>query len=114
MRISDWSSDVCSSDLAGAREPIGDARVNDAQPPDRAEQPERAAPRCLDQPAIGSGKRRQLAAPDVDADQYLRLRSEERRLGKECVSTCRSWWSPYHYKKNNKKTHQNRQKLIHQ
>src|SRR3546814_20796519 len=29
------------------------------------------------------------------------LRSEERRVGKECVSTCRSRWSPYHYKKNN-------------
>src|SRR3546814_13761716 len=24
------------------------------------------------------------------------VRSEERRVGKECVSTCRSWWSPYH------------------
>src|SRR3546814_14407436 len=31
-------------------------------------------------------------------------RSEERRVGKECVSTCRSRWSPYHYKK--KKHHQ--------
>src|SRR3546814_14465500 len=30
----------------------------------------------------------------------LRHRSEERRVGKECVSTCRSRWSPYHYKKN--------------
>src|SRR3546814_15419258 len=29
-------------------------------------------------------------------------RSEERRVGKECVSTCRSRWSPYHEKKNNK------------
>src|SRR3546814_10367631 len=28
------------------------------------------------------------------------LRSEERRVGQECVSTCRSRWSPYHYKKN--------------
>src|SRR3546814_15108 len=28
------------------------------------------------------------------------LRSEERRVGKECVSTCRSRWSPYHYKNN--------------
>src|SRR3546814_11347864 len=28
------------------------------------------------------------------------LRSEERRVGKECVSTCRSRWSPYHYKTN--------------
>src|SRR3546814_17776700 len=29
-------------------------------------------------------------------------RSEERRVGKECVSTCRSRWSPYHSKKNNR------------
>src|SRR3546814_11608476 len=33
------------------------------------------------------------AAPEAEA-----LRSEERRVGKECVSTCRSRWSPYHYK----------------
>src|SRR3546814_13540456 len=32
-----------------------------------------------------------------------RERSEERRVGKECVSTCRSRWSPYHYKKNQHK-----------
>src|SRR3546814_14968668 len=32
------------------------------------------------------------------------LRSEERRVGKECVSKCRSWWSPYHYKKNNQRS----------
>src|SRR3546814_11123315 len=31
-------------------------------------------------------------------------RSEERRVGKECVSTCRYRWSPYHYKKNKKKS----------
>src|SRR3546814_11597246 len=28
----------------------------------------------------------------------IKCRSEERRVGKECVSTCRSRWSPYHYK----------------
>src|SRR3546814_21007756 len=33
------------------------------------------------------------------------LRSEERRVGKECVSTCRSRWSPYHSKKKPYKTH---------
>src|SRR3546814_14504340 len=33
------------------------------------------------------------------ADRVDRRRSEERRVGKECVSTCRSRWSPYHYKK---------------
>src|SRR3546814_18916537 len=31
----------------------------------------------------------------------LRARSEERRVGKECVSTCRSWWSTSHYKQIN-------------
>src|SRR3546814_16126517 len=31
-------------------------------------------------------------------------RSEERRVGKECVSTCRSRWSPYHYNTNNRRT----------
>src|SRR3546814_13720772 len=46
-----------------------------------------------------------LAAPPKNQ------RSEERRVGKECVSTCRSRWSPYHEKKNNhKKTHEERQK----
>src|SRR3546814_18310974 len=33
------------------------------------------------------------------AADEMRSRSEERRVGKECVSTCRSRWSPYHYKK---------------
>src|SRR3546814_13504672 len=38
---------------------------------------------------------RQVGGVDLELD-----RSEERRVGKECVSTCRSRWSPYHYKKN--------------
>src|SRR3546814_11587675 len=44
-------------------------------------------------------------APDQRAD-----RSEERRVGKECVSTCRSRWAPYHYKKKN--THIQRRKQL--
>ena len=32
----------------------------------------------------------------ITAEQLERLRSEERRVGKECVTTCRSRWSPYH------------------
>src|SRR3546814_19103892 len=36
------------------------------------------------------------------------FRSEERRVGKECVSTCRSRWSPYHYKKKKKKKRNNK------
>src|SRR3546814_11084271 len=35
--------------------------------------------------------------------------SEESRVGNECVSTCRSWWTPYHYKKNKLTKHQHKQ-----
>src|SRR3546814_13160574 len=38
---------------------------------------------------------------------FASIRSEERRVGKECVSTCRSRWSPYHYKKKKTKNEQN-------
>src|SRR3546814_11597239 len=41
-------------------------------------------------------------------------RSEERRVGKECVSTCRSRWSPYHYKKNKKTTTKVQKKIKNQ
>src|SRR3546814_3832730 len=66
MRISDWSSDVCSSDL---------------RPPRRSAWDQAARRRCCHAP------------PSCHA---ARDRSEERRVGKECVSTCRSRWSPYH------------------
>src|SRR3546814_17118633 len=48
------------------------------------------------------------ARMETEARLYA-SRSEERRVGKECVSTCRSRWSPYNYKKN-----QNAPTLIHQ
>src|SRR3546814_11821090 len=38
----------------------------------------------------------QVLAIHLVIDAQCDPRSEERRLGKECVSTCRSWWSPYH------------------
>src|SRR3546814_20293276 len=86
VRISDWSSDVCSSDL---RPVIGVAAAT-ARPIDR----ETVGAQQLRR--IGAGpcgiKRRMLQQPDQ--------RSEERRVGKECVSTCRSRWSPYHSKNN--------------
>src|SRR3546814_2436054 len=72
MRISDWSSDVCSSDLAPAPQdqgvPNAGSRIEIADLKERLRKLE----------AIAAG------------------RSEERRVGKECVSTCRSRWSPYH------------------
>src|SRR3546814_18353783 len=97
MRISDWSSDVCSSDLFGA---VGGGREKSAQPRARRAQ------------ALGDGALRYAfqfnaaATVQVVEDPGVgRLgkraahRSEERRVGKECVSTCRSRWSPYPYKK---------------
>src|SRR3546814_4198002 len=42
---------------------------------------------------------RQLLAQYESTSQLRGHRSEERRVGKECVSTCRSRWSPYHSKK---------------
>src|SRR3546814_18575916 len=79
MRISDWSSDVCSSDLRLPRR-RSDAHV-------------RRGRRCVShQSPLQARLRRHAGASPVD-------RSEERRVGKECVSTCRSRWSPYRYKK---------------
>src|SRR3546814_20535593 len=69
MRISDWSSDVCSSDLCGNFSKM-----------------------TIMNPTIASVKTTTTALPK-------NARSEERRVGKECVSTCRSRWSPYHYKR---------------
>src|SRR3546814_12887545 len=79
MRISDWSSDVCSSDLRSRRAAHGSpARTVRTAPAFRSEHDCRA--RAFQ--SLLSGDRR----------------SEERRVGKECVSTCRSRWSPYHSK----------------
>src|SRR3546814_20449149 len=98
MRISDWSSDVCSSDLA-ARQPA--FPVDDGQPGILR----RALFRCHRrlagdrQSAVAMGALTRLipaalllvATPARPDD-----RSEERRVGEECVSTCGSRWSPYH------------------
>src|SRR3546814_13524927 len=102
MRMSDWSSDVCSSDLvqageAGAPEPAAQpfgtrVEVRDlfyATPARlkflKSERAEYAA-------AVDCLQRLAMARPDVAFS--LGDRSEERRVGKGCVSPCRSRWSP--------------------
>src|SRR3546814_7858357 len=90
MRISDWSSDVCSSDLLPAAVMVdqGPQRIElQAQAREEAQQ------RGLDHHAPVADAVVD-AALEQAADQAER-RSEERRVGKECVSTCRSRWSPY-------------------
>src|SRR3546814_3639437 len=91
MRISDWSSDVCSSDLFA---PVI-ALMKDAKA--------RGLPIILvSDTYLSEAQLRQLieeaAGRDVIdmVDRVFVSRSEERRVGKECVSTCRSRWSPYH------------------
>src|SRR3546814_12638267 len=99
MRISDWSSDVCSSDLARLlfrRGPAAD--LVDAE----------IGVRAIAE-TYGGGRPRHFLLRDhmfqiAKAKAPVRLlhgdavqaRSEERRVGKECVSTCRSRWSPSH------------------
>src|SRR3546814_16872688 len=109
MRISDWSSDVCSSDLnAGDRrsrgerswrhqcriQPIRTDGGGNSQGAGPDECPPTAGNRCSFGDGRDESSRSCRARP-------RRRRSEERRGGKEWVSTFRSRWSPYHYKKNN-------------
>src|SRR3546814_2407884 len=84
MRISDWSSDVCSSDLAPAP---GDAPLFLGLRGDEAW----FAVRAADAPTVDTPRWIDLRTA---AASWPAFRSEERRVGKECVSTCRSRWSP--------------------
>src|SRR3546814_8336183 len=85
MCISDWSSDVCSSDLdvrmlgSGPRAGIGELLLPENEPGS----------------SIMPGKVNPTQSEAVTM-VCAQVRSEERRVGKECVSTCRSRWSPYH------------------
>src|SRR3546814_12704583 len=84
MRISDWSSDVCSSDLANALAPAG-KRGGPARPRLRWHSPASAW--------FGSHGR----VAEKTRRSYVEIGRAS--VGKECVSTCRSRWSPYHSKK---------------
>src|SRR3546814_10284852 len=76
MRISDWSSDVCSSDLIVLF---------------------RGIPSVLFLFFWARFTHRSVRPSSWKLHIWRNLsRSEERRVGKECVSTCRSRWSPYH------------------
>src|SRR3546814_11617299 len=105
MRISDWSSDVCSSDLLynffrkygspreGAIQGL-EASVTTIRNKMTERQPAR-----LDTflPAVFHLRLEVMqAAVTALPEHFGAERSEERRVGKECVSTCRSRWSQYH------------------
>src|SRR3546814_2452523 len=125
MRISDWSSDVCSSDLAGEFGGIGADRglgrvvpgKPTRRPATRMIEPRYfagqdfdhafdAGARCakqrvtqigVDRSGIGAVERKTESAGQAQVGQgAVRCRSEERRVGKECVSKCSSRLSPDH------------------
>src|SRR3546814_11204129 len=90
MRISDWSSDVCSSDLGK------DHKKRPRQKPGHL-------PTEQEQTAISASCQHLVQhSPEIprilEAD-HTGIRSEERRVGKECVSTWRSRWSQNNIKK---------------
>src|SRR3546814_13115474 len=115
MRISDWSSDVCSSDLNFAFSSLlgmADMPSPASYGPDYTPQMAAAIASCTasisrldarisvssaasawNRRATWSGYARALQLQSAEVDE---IRSEERRVGKECVSTCRSRWSPDH------------------
>src|SRR3546814_16321796 len=103
MRISDWSSDVCSSDLSIVRDAhAGAASMSqptsaDDQGVQRRVQEARGKPRGL-KLETGLDSCLTLRSASSRGLMYSRmsLRSEERRVGKECVSTCRSRRAPDH------------------
>src|SRR3546814_979888 len=101
MRISDWSSDVCSSDLQilrGRRQPQQDAVVVGQGEGDAGMRHGEAGDAVLGVPGFGARLLKELEPRRGGEEQVAQLdpRSEERRVGKECVSTCRYRWSTYH------------------
>src|SRR3546814_12388294 len=114
MRSSDWSSDVCSSDLSRRR-----CRRCRAQPQERRSgiASQRRLARCLLsvphilKPGSGATRGRFLAlccvsstASACEWQSSIRLkRLEERRVGNESVKKCRYRWVPVNYKKTKRK-----------
>src|SRR3546814_14178301 len=103
MRISDWSSDVCSSDLiARFRDFVRQEGLDNVEPfvdvahaalSSNLFNRKRVAYSSLrDDPRFAW-----ISEEDLQEVEWLHPfdRSEERRVGKECVSTCRSRWSRY-------------------
>src|SRR3546814_19646334 len=97
MRISDWSSDVCSSDLATLR------LVDFHAMPDKLEitrdiaaSPEAVYAAISDVTRMGEWSTECHTCEWQEGFDGPAVRSEERRVGKEGVSTCSSQWTPYH------------------
>src|SRR3546814_17854957 len=109
MRISDWSSDVCSSDLHWYHPLYKRSRRRrqkvwgDSKESRKEEYPPRWCPSVSQTNHFPNplGLLRDQRTSSLPSPQR---RSEERRVGKECVSTFRSRWSRYLEQKNKERT----------
>src|SRR3546814_17114214 len=90
MRISDWSSDVCSSDLPSM---VISGHVHQSPFIPDGSWFDRLGTTWVFNTGLQHGRPPVHIVLDLDEG-----RSAERRVGKECVSPCRSRWSPYHLK----------------
>src|SRR3546814_20570991 len=109
MRISDWSSDVCSSDLFEALHRLGHHLAADTVTGqnDDVRHSLILVPHAALASAGADSRSRRTASALLAASIYAATqhgRSEERRVGTGCVSTWSSRWSPYYYKKNDNRT----------
>src|SRR3546814_3797803 len=95
MRISDWSSDVCSSDLVAGQLPPRPRRLR-ALARRRAGRAGRRGPGWAVRIPRLAYPARLVAAQQCPPAVGAAGSSEERRVGQECVSTCRSRWTTYH------------------
>src|SRR3546814_12653842 len=97
MRISDWSSDVCSSDLTNPTNTLFAVKrlIGRRYEDQTVEKDKGLVPFDIVKGDNGDAwvkaQGKAYSPAEISA-----MRSEERRVGKECVSTCRSRWSPYH------------------
>src|SRR3546814_13591837 len=121
MRISDWSSDVCSSDLGPSfdlRQHVGDTRGRQHTVAGKRQMPSFVVPGIIVLQFLGEAQSLASEQGSITSGQILGdvaqgfvelrgaliepcvWRSEERRVGKECGRTCRLRWSRIHSKKN--------------
>src|SRR3546814_18811406 len=98
MRISDWSSDVCASDLSDPVYQTDATRRFEADPEAKAalaatRQLSEISPKEFDA-VFYPGGHCTLWVLAADPTSISLIRSEERRVGTACVNTCSSRWSP--------------------
>src|SRR3546814_13283956 len=94
MRISGWRSYVCSFDLADLRRGDGDPVRRNCHSQEARQRKHLCAPE-----APPSAKRQHHSRAEQTCRKIAQPRSEERRVGNECGSTCKSRWLPEHSKK---------------